>query len=526
MIQLSNIEELNEKDVPNLVTLVNQELLRREKLYRRYRRKIYSYEIVGVPNNDEEKMLKVIVPFEKYIVDTGAGYLGGKEPTYEVEDTADDDKKKIIAETLGKDLKEENYKEQMEVIMNYITRYNDDANENYSLVKDLLLFGSCYETVYENENNEIVYTRLDPLQTVAIWDYSSPRNLIGLVNIYEEKDINSSIKYVVKIIDRNGTRIYKGKDKKYAEQATDDLGNEAKGNNWKDVPAFAVETEDNLALFEPVIDLIDAYQNLIKDVKDTFNYNNDAKLKVTGYRPENALLTRNEKGELVENEDRKKEDETLLNMKVFYTPEDGDIAWIEKTIDDSATQNTLKTYIDLIMMLTGTPQTTDLGFTKADNASAIDRKFFALEQMTTSAMQQLKTAYLRRWELIFDRINLKKNTKFDFRDIKITLNKNLPANENEVVDMYMKLRGLISDDTIIERLPLNFDSVSEKNKKEEQEQENMEKYLNNVQDFNNTQENGQENGQESSNKEIPNKEKEVDEDERKANNQEKMEASR
>lgn len=477
MIQLSDITELTEKDIPNLVTLVNQELLRREQLYRRYRRKIHSYEIVGVPDA-EDSAKAVVVPFEKYIVDIGAGYLGGKEPTYEVEDTADEAKKQTIAETLKKDVKEENYKEKMEIIMNYITNYNDDAQENYQLVKDLLLFGSCYEMVYENSDNEIVYTRLDPLQTVAIWDYSLPKQLIGLVNIYEEKDINSSIQYVVKIIDINGIRLYKGREQHYVSDETDGLGNTTRGNNWGDVPAFAVETEDNLSLFEPAIELIDAYQSLIKDTKDTFNYNNDAKLKVTGYRPEHSLLTKNENGELIENPDRQAEDSALLNMKVFYTPQDGDIGWIEKTMDDGATQNTLKTYLDLIMMVTGTPQTTDLGFTKADNASAIDRKFFALEQMTTDAMQLLKTAYLRRWELIFGRINLKNNTKYDFRDIKITLNKNLPANDNEVVDMYMKLRGLISDDTIIERLPLNFDSVSEQNKKREQDEENMEFYMN------------------------------------------------
>ena len=488
MIQLSNITELTEQDIPKLVTLVNQELLRREKLYRRYRRKIHSYEIVGVPDVENENKKTVVVPFEKYIVDIGSGYLGGKEPTYEVEETADEDKRKTIAETLGKDLKEEDYKDKMEIIMNYITNYNDEPQENYQLVKDLLLYGSCYEMVYENEDNEIVYTRLDPLQTVAIWDYSLPKQLIGLVNIYEEMDINSSTHYVVKIIDVNGTRIYKGREKHYTEEQVDDLGNTVATNNWGDVPAFAVETEDNLSLFEPAIELIDAYQSLIKDTKDTFNYNNDAKLKITGYRPEHQLLTKNEKGELIENPARVKEDNALLNMKVFYTPQDGDISWIEKTLDDGATQNTLKTYLDLIMMITGTPQTTDLGFTKADNASAIDRKFFALEQMTTDAMQLLKTAYLRRWELIFGRINLKNNTKYDFRDIKITLNKNLPANDNEVVDMYMKLRGLISDDTIIERLPLNFDSVSEQNKKREQDEENMEFYMNNAGNFNNAEE--------------------------------------
>ena len=92
-------------------------------------------------------------------------------------------------------------------------------------------------------------------------------------------------------------------------------------------------------------------------------------------------------------------------------------------------------------------------------------------------MQLLKMAYKRRWELIFDRLNIK-GTNYDFRDITITLNKNLPANENEIVDMYMKLRGLISDETIIDRLPLNLDSKSEEGKLEDQSEKQLEKELN------------------------------------------------
>ena len=86
-------------------------------------------------------------------------------------------------------------------------------------------------------------------------------------------------------------------------------------------------------------------------------------------------------------------------------------------------------------------------------------------------------AYKRRWELIFNRINLKEKTKYDFRDVKIELQKNLPANESEVVDSWLKLRGLISDSTIIERLPLGLDALAEQDKMEEQEQSQLEKDL-------------------------------------------------
>lgn len=473
MIQLNDIKKLSSEDIPKLTEMVEPELQKKQKLYDRYKRKSSDSELI---NSNKS----VVVPFEKYIVDIASGYLGGKEPTYEVEDTADEKKKNLLKKVLDKVVKDKDAKASMEIIMNDITNYNDDGTENYALVKDILTTGTCYEILYEDENNNYVYTRVSPLQTMAIWDYSLPRQMIGVVNIHTEKDINGKEIKVVTLTDNEGTRIFKGQGSSYEEVKDEEPDN----HNWSDVPYICVEVPDGISLFEPVIELIDAYQDLIKGLKDTFAYNNEAKLKVTGYRPDEPLMIEDKNGNLVENEKRTQLDETMLKMKVFYTPDDGDIDWILKSVDDSATQNTLKTYIDLIMMNTGVPQTTDLGFTKADNASAIDRKFFSLEQTTAQSMQLLKMAYKRRWELIFNRINLAKNTNYDFRDIKITLNKNLPANENEVVDMYMKLRGLISDDTIIERLPLNFDATSELNKMEEQDQADLDKEVNRAKTLN------------------------------------------
>lgn len=479
MIQLANVEDFNEKNISKLYDLVKPELDRKVKLYERYRRKASDVEIVG-DNQD-----KIVVSFEKYIIDIASGYLGGKEPTYEVEDTANENKRKLLQEVLEKTATDENYKESMEMIMNYITNYNDDGMENYTLVKDLLSTGSCYEILYENMDNEIIYSRVNPLQTQAIWDYSIPRNLIGIVQVYEEIDIENKTTNVIILTDKTGSRVFKGSSaggSGYSEVTDENY----KNHNWVDVPFTCVEVPDGTALFEPVISLIETYEDLIQQTKDTFKYNNNAKLKITGYRPDEPLMKEDSNGNLIENEKRKQLDDTLLSMQVFYTPDDGDIAWITKEINDGAIQNTLKTYIDLIMMNTGVPQTTDLGFTKADNASAIDRKFFSLEQTTAQSMQLLKTAYKRRWELIFDRVNLKSNSNYDFRDIKITLNKNLPANENEIVDMYMKLRGLISDDTIIERLPLNFDATSELNKMQQQDEEELQKEVEKATAFNNT----------------------------------------
>lgn len=485
MIQLSNIEKLEAKDISKLVTLIEPELNKRKQLYLRYKRKSKNSELISESKDDGNGTIS----FEKYIIDVASGYLGGKEPKYIVENTSDESKKNIIQSVLKKKVGDEKYQKEMEVIIDYISNYNDDDTEHYNLVKDVLATSASYEIMYENEENEIVYSKLDPLQTIAIWDYGTPKNLIGLVRYYQETDINEKIVNVVELTDKYGTRCFKasGNSSNYTEEKQKDAnGNVLYNNhNWGDVPALAIEQVDGMALFEPVIELIKKYEQLLQNTTNTFQYNDEAKLKVTGYAPSEPLTIKDEKGNTIENQARKSEDEALLKAKVFYTPnKDGNIEWIEKNVSDGAIQNTLKTIIDLILMTTGVPNVTDLGFTKADNASAIDRKFFTLEQMTIDIVKQIKMAYKRRWELIFNRINTKKDTKYDFRDVNVELQKNLPANENEVVESWLKLRGLVSDETIIEHLPYGLDAIVEKGKIENQEKEQLEKDIYKQDEFN------------------------------------------
>ncbi len=132
-------------------------------------------------------------------------------------------------------------------------------------------------------------------------------------------------------------------------------------------------------------------------------------------------------------------------------------------------------------MISGVPNITDLGFTNADNASALDRKFFALEQMITHADKQFKKALLRRWETIIDRINKRKHKNYDFRSIKIDLQRNLPTDKYTETERALQLRGLLSDESVIDMLPDDFDSISELEKVNKQNEENMQKNIKNIQ---------------------------------------------
>ena len=81
MIQISNIETLEAKDIQKLVDMIQPELNKRKELYLRYKRKVKNSDIVY----NHSKLTNGVVPLERYIINVSSGYLGGKAPKYIVE---------------------------------------------------------------------------------------------------------------------------------------------------------------------------------------------------------------------------------------------------------------------------------------------------------------------------------------------------------------------------------------------------------------------------------------------------------
>ena len=448
----TNIASFTLEEYKQLFTQVSSVLSKRQDLHQRYTR----------GSNDsttlyDGKSLKV--PFEKFIVDLATGYLAGvPEYTVNVPSELDSKVRKSVfeEEVLSDDLINE-----MKSIIDYITQYNDDANEVYCLIKDLLLYGACYEVAYENENNELIYTNLDALNTVSIWDTNTPANLLAIVSKYTDKTVDGQDIELYRIVDREGIRVYEVNGDKEIKQDT----SLSKEHYWNDVPGFAVEID--FSIIENSEAFIATYENLLENVKNTYQYNDvDCKMKISGYKAQNKLTIKNEKGETIINPDRIKEDEYVLKSRTFYTEEGGDAEWLIKEVDANGVTTLLKYYVDSIFQLAGIPNTADLAFNSADlNASAIDRKFYVMNMKTQDIVSNLKKALLRRFELIFNRINYKKGTKYDFRYIVIDIPKNLPSMTDETVEQMIKLNGILSEETIIEKL--GYDYETEKARKED-----------------------------------------------------------
>ena len=471
MIQMTKENLLDEKNMANLVETVNNVLNKRKYNYERYARKVA----------DELK-----VPLEYYIDNIGTGYFGGKAPKYTIKQETNENKKGVIQRLFDKIVGKNANADEFQMLIDYIRDYNDEPAFFYDIVFDYMTTGACYWVLYETGNNEIVYAHVPSTQCVAIYDYSTPVQKVGGVRIWTETDDEGFQATMLEIITDEDKRYYKNSRRQPNEYKEDVSARE--DVKWYLVPFNAVENPDGLALHEPVITLINAYETVLTNNKHTFEYNDDAKLKITGFMPNEPLL--NPDGS--QNPARIAEDRAILEAPTFYTPDaSGDIEWIIKDINDSASENHKKTLIELILMCSMIPSISEIS-TKEKTATEIERSFFPLEQVLTRADKLFKKELLAMWENIVDRINIKKNTQFDFREIQIELQRNLPTDKDTMIEQALKLRELLSDETVLAMLPIDLDVESEIAKKQEQSEINMENAIQKAKSLKNNQEENEE----------------------------------
>lgn len=246
------------------------------------------------------------------------------------------------------------------------------------------------------------------------------------------------------------------------------------------MPTFSVyEPDPQISIIDPVIPLVTSYENIMNNLNNMYQYNDtDAKLKISGYRPENPLTIPNpafdpekpissNNPDKITNPARQLEDEYLENSKTFFVQEGGDVSWLLKEIHAEDATKYLKYYVDSIFQISGIPNTSDAAFNSGDmNASAIDRKFYTMALMLDDVRQGITTLIKHRWANFFQRINLLSNNYYNIDDITITIGSNLPSMTDENINQQLALNGILSQKTLLSNL--GYDYATEKKNKEEE----------------------------------------------------------
>lgn len=494
-------DEYENGKILELFDEVDAVLQKRQAINERYLR--------GINSTTSATEGTVQVFFEKFITDLAAGYLSG-DVTYNVEivDPSEEAAYRILHPN-STPLDPETAA-QLKYIISNLSAKNDDPQVLKSLFHDAVLYGACYErqldlmntqatqststqTTTQDEPNYTYYP-LSALNTVAIFptDISDAQqqNAVALITVYTLDSRNSednqehTLYYCIECnpyTNNYSTSIY---DKTTSEDATSEykmiVTLKEEKPSTHNISTFSVfEPDPQVSIIDPIISLVTSYENIMNNLNNMYQYNDkDAKLMVSGYRPENTLTIPNpdfdptqpvsaSNPEIISNPAREIEDNYLVNSKTFFVQEGGNVSWLLKEINAEDATKYLKYYVDSIFQISGIPNTSDAAFNSGDmNASAIDRKFYTMALMLDDVRQGVTTLIKHRWANFFARINLLSNTYYDINDVNIEIGTNLPSMTDETINQQLALNGILSQKTLLSNLGYDY-ATEVKNKQQE-----------------------------------------------------------
>jgi len=281
MIQLEYkfFEELTSDKVIKLFDKIAPYIDKRVESYDRYRRKKFQTEFMKSLDK------KVLVAFENYIVNMTKGYLSGKAPSFSFKNHAN-----IPVESFSK----------YELEIKNILADNDNPTVFADLIHDFITTGAAYLYLTGDEKSDVKYHVSSSRSTFVIYDYMAQPNPIAMLRVF-----NRDNGKFLEVVTAKNKRRYNEKGVLEPFEDYDGYGNlvtlDEKPLFWEKVPVIPFEHPDGQAIFEPAIELIETYENLIANVRNMTQYNDSAKLVSYGNQSQNYTFIEDDEGNQVVN---------------------------------------------------------------------------------------------------------------------------------------------------------------------------------------------------------------------------------
>lgn len=371
---------------------------------------------------------RIVTNYCRNIADSYCGYLAS--PGY-------------ISYTSDNDIK---------AIMN-VLKYNDYQSEDADFLLSALIFGVANELMYLDENSQVRFKIIDARTCFGIFDNSLTNDLLYFVRIYKADEWDESNNYKVDVYSDNTITHY---------NMTGQNGNLTFVNEeihyFSQCPANIFYLQDEKAIFECIESLQDAVNELLSCEVDDYSAFCDAYLTLTGVDAETEDIAQ------------------MKENRVLVFPEGASAAWLTKNSNDTQVENILKRMHDSIYRIAQCPDFSAESFIGGVSSGiAIRYRLTGMETRAAKICAEMKKALQRRIEIICGIATLKLGDEI-FRDIQIDFTRNIPEDSASVVDMITKLKGTVSDATLIAQLPFIPDVNAELERINQQQQENMVMY--------------------------------------------------
>ena len=385
--------------------------------------------ILSKSYKDESKPCnKTVINYCKNIVDSYCGYLA--TPGY-------------ISYSSQNDIED---------IMN-ILRYNDYQSEDADFLLNALIYGTAAELMYNDDQGQTRFKLINPTTCFAVYDDSLAGDLLYFIRMYKVNEWDDSDLYNVDVYSdydikhytmsgKNGYLLFKDEEPHYFSQC----------------PANIFNLPDEKSIFDCVIGLQDAANELLSGEIDDYSAFCDAYLVLTGCDLDNEDVA------------------TMKENRVLVLPEGAIAQWLTKNANDAQVENILKRIHDSIYRIAACPDFSSETFVGGVSSGiAIRYRLTGMETRAAKIAAEMKKALQRRVEIICGIASLKLGEEV-FRDIDITFKRNIPEDLTATINMINTLKGSVSDATLLSQLPFIDDVNKELEAVEAQKLRNMEVY--------------------------------------------------
>lgn len=334
-----------------------------------------------------------------------------------------------------------------------VLNYNDYQSEDSDFLLDALKYGIAYELMYLDNEAQVRFRLINPLTAFAIFDDTLTGDLLYFVRMYKANDWNESDTYNVDVYSDYSIKHYtmagyNGNLTFVAEEA----------HHFSQCPANVFSLPDEKAIFDCILTLQDAANEILSDEIDDYSAFCDAYLSLTG-----ADIDAEGVAMMKEN-------------RVLVLPEGAAAAWLTKNANDTQVENILKRIHDNIYRIAKCPDFSSETFVGGVSSGiAIRYRLTGMETRAAAICARMKKALQRRIEIICGIASLKLGEEV-FRDIDISFTRNIPEDNSSIVNLVNALKGTVSDATLLAQIPFVKDVQAELEAVKTQKQENLSLY--------------------------------------------------
>ncbi len=333
-------------------------------------------------------------------------------------------------------------------------RYNDYQDEDSDFLNDALIYGVSAELMYTDEQGQVRFRLIEPTNCFGVYDDSLTGDLLYFVRWYKVNDWDNSDLYNVDVYSDFSIKHYQMQGTMGGLQFIDE-----EPHYFGQCPAniFYLD-KDERSIFDCIITLQDAYNELLSGDIDNFSAFCDAYLTLEGVDAEAEDIA------------------SMKANRVLILPTGASADWLTKNASDTQIENILKRVHDNIYRVAKCPDFSSETFVGGVSSGvAIRYRLTGCETKAAAIESNMKKALQRRIELIAGVASLKLGEDI-FRDINITFKRNIPEDYSSIVNIVNALKGTVSDETLLSMIPQVTDVKAELERVQEQKQKNMELY--------------------------------------------------